>query len=470
MALGKYLDRLIYLFCAVFVVGHWLVFFKFGKITFLYGDWPKEQVFYTLLKDLVSGGTVPFHIEPALQGTNRFFGLPETVLSPQIFLLRFLDIGSFVMVNTIIMSLVGLLGLIAVKNTYRLNIAAFLMLFFLFEFNGYIVSHNAQGHSMWNGYFMLPFFVILLRNLTEQVGEPLKQTLWLSLCLFAMNLQGSFHLYIWCAILMALAAIFQKEFRPWAVLAIALSAGLSFFRLGTAAFALMDRSTTFYSGYPSVLTFLEALMQMQDSDYQTRPGFLGKVLGWWEYDYYIGIMGVVFLAVFAGFFYFRRQPRHPLSLPLAILTFLSFNSFYQIITLIPVPLSNSERVSARFIVVVLTFVMVFAAEEYSRFSRQRPMGRNFKLLACFAVAQTAVELAAHSRLWSLFRLEKDLTNELMPFKVLTLDDPVYIRVLQGTTTISAVCLVATVSGLIAYGRSARLKQLELKLDRLGSKS
>jgi hypothetical protein len=455
-------STIVYGALALFIIGHWLIFFKFGNMNFKYGDWPKEQVFYSLLKEWVSGVSLPLHFEPALQETNRFFGLPETVLSPQTLLIRFMSIGQFVMVNTIIMSFVGLWGLIKLRREYKIDLTSFTMLAILFEFSGYIVAHLGQGHSMWNGYYVLPFYVLYIRRLVEKPDQqPLRQSILLSFSILGISMQGTIHMFVWTYIFLALVALCHKPIRKWAVVTIGLSTLLCMFRLAPAALALHKRTATFYSGYPSVTTFMDALIRMEDSGFQARPGFLGKVLGWWEYDFYLGILGAAFIATFAGIYYFRSKIRHPLFLPLGIFAALSFNSYYQIITLIPVPLANSERVSARFMVIVFAFLVVFATEECSKYLREHRISTNLRLLLYFAIAQTAVELAAHSRLWSLVRLEKDLTNDLINFHVVQVGDSVYIWFLCVSWTISLialatgfVCLKPNINSKIAqfYGK------------------
>jgi hypothetical protein len=67
---------------------HWLLFFHSGNMSFNAHDWQKEYTYYSVLKEAIQTGAIPYHVTVAFHGTNRFLALPETNLSPQILLLR----------------------------------------------------------------------------------------------------------------------------------------------------------------------------------------------------------------------------------------------------------------------------------------------------------------------------------------------------------------------------------------------
>src|SRR5438132_234301 len=94
---------------ALFAIGivHWVYFFHFGQMTFQGQDWPKDGLYLHVLRQAILTGTMPFHISREFQDTHRFLALPETILSPQILLLRFLEPARFMLVNTILLYAVG---------------------------------------------------------------------------------------------------------------------------------------------------------------------------------------------------------------------------------------------------------------------------------------------------------------------------------------------------------------------------
>src|SRR4051794_28350158 len=65
---------------ALFAAGawQWCDFYRWGKVSLLYLDNPKEADYNAVLRDALTRGQVPFHYSKSHQGTDRFFGLPET--------------------------------------------------------------------------------------------------------------------------------------------------------------------------------------------------------------------------------------------------------------------------------------------------------------------------------------------------------------------------------------------------------
>ena len=173
---------------------HWLLFFKLGKLTFRAFDWGKEYIYYSLLKQWIETGRIPYHIDLAFHGTHRFLAIPEVNLSPQILLLPLVQVGTFVVINTILLYSIGFIGCLLIKQRYRLGIASFTLLFLIFNFNGHLIAHIGVGHSMWAGYFLLPFyFLYLLELIGDKPGRAPYKIALVSL----MSLGFIDHSYLW---------------------------------------------------------------------------------------------------------------------------------------------------------------------------------------------------------------------------------------------------------------------------------
>ena len=89
----------------LFAIGviHWAFFFRFGEMGFDRVDWPKEFNNYSVLRSAITEGAIPYFVSSS-QAPVRFLGNPESVLSPQIFLLSLMSVGKFVLVNTLIVN------------------------------------------------------------------------------------------------------------------------------------------------------------------------------------------------------------------------------------------------------------------------------------------------------------------------------------------------------------------------------
>lgn len=77
----------------------WAVFLDWGKIPFSVRDWTQEWGFDSILRQAVTLGLVPLHSSAATYVTDRFLAIPQTLMSPQILLLRLVDIGPFILLN-----------------------------------------------------------------------------------------------------------------------------------------------------------------------------------------------------------------------------------------------------------------------------------------------------------------------------------------------------------------------------------
>jgi hypothetical protein len=123
-----------------------------------------------------------------------------------------MNAGNFVLANTLIMYSVGFIGCLLIRNRYHLSLLPFVFLFLLFNFNGHITSHLSVGHSMWYGYFLLPlFFYFLLELLPPSAKIRVGTSIILAFVLFAIVLQGSFHIFVWCLIFLAILGFFNRH-------------------------------------------------------------------------------------------------------------------------------------------------------------------------------------------------------------------------------------------------------------------
>lgn len=408
------------LIAAMFLAGgvHWILFFDYGRIPFEGGDWPKEHLYYQVLQEAVQTGTVPYHVDQQIQTTHRFLALPEKVLSPQILLLRFLDVGQFVMANTLVMYAVGFWGCLVIRRRYGLSLVSFALLYVLFLFNGHITAHIAAGHSMWNGYFLMPFycyFVLRLCETTAGSGEAGRRIpLLLALVLFVMNLQGSFHMYVWCVLFLALLAVFNREYvRPVATVVV-FSVLLSLVRLLPAAITFWNSDRMFLTGYPTIGVLLAAFVSIQRVDADVAPALVGEV-GWWEYDLFIGAIGLA-AVLYLGIWLRWRAPEacrpslegtryRQLDWPMAVMSVLSLGAVYGAIAILPLPLVNSEANPSRFLIVPFLLLLTISCIRLDRVLTVRgalpaKTRSAFEWLILAGLIQTAFELATHSKTWA----------------------------------------------------------------------
>jgi hypothetical protein len=381
-------------------------------------DWPKELRYYALLQEATRTGVVPYYSSRPIQETRKFLAIPETVLSPQLLLLRWVSIDTFIFTNVLLLQAIATAGCLILQWRYRLSLAATVMAWLLLGFNGHITAHFAIGHSMWGGYFFLPFFFGLVLALVEGAVDR-RWSMAVGLVLAVMLLQGSYHIFVWCVLALLLLLVFQPQRRAVA-LALAWSAALGLCRLVPAAIILLGRrDREFQTGYGSAGDFLAALVVVRDVTFPRRgSGSMGG-LNWWEFDLYVGVMAAAWLLVFGTRRLLRPEYRVRLAVPVAIVAVLSLGSIYAPLNQLGVPLLAAERVSSRLLVMVVGFLAVAAAVESDRWAQRRL--RRWVLWTVALV--TAASLGIHSQTWSLARIaalspppahERELEIHLVP--------------------------------------------------------
>jgi hypothetical protein len=443
-------------------------FFNRGDLTLETEDWPKERIYFEVLADAMHERRIPYHVAlpeifvyrfpqlnnlapdrpPAPPVICRFLAMPETVLSPQVLLLAFVTVGPFVLVHNLVLYSLGFLGSLCLKKRYDLSLIPFGAFFVVFNFNGYITARLSVGHSMWSGYFLLPFFGLYILEWLERTGSwrpPLK----LALVLFGMLLQGSLHMVTWCWMFVGLIALCNGRLWKGALLALGASGMLSAFRLVPAAVAFWHLPRLpFSGGYPTLKDVLDGLIVIREPGYPWVGG-LFEANRWWEYDIYIGILGLAMLAYFGIYLRFDKDVRlhscrYPeLDLPLLILTLFSLSGFYAVFYHLPLPLFNSERVTCRFLIVPLVMVLMVASIRMQR--ALEIWGPNAKRTVFFvaAILMTGFSLLTHSDVWRIVRWEATKESHWgqgQAALAIQMADPVYTMSVHVSAAVSTVAL------------------------------
>lgn len=443
---------------ALFVLGLllWGIFYSWGNISLDFLDWAEVTgPRYALLKDAVTKGQLPLHAQnlTALRGvTDRYFSIADTPFSPQILLLRSMDITEYLFFDAALFYAIGFLGLVLIARKYRLAPLAFLLLFLLFNFNGYITAHMAVGHSIWTGYFLLPYFVLLVLDLLEREQAGWKWVLLVGIALVAILLQGFFHLYLWCLMFLALLGLFNPRLIRPIALAGVFAVLLALPRLLPPALNLAEITGEFLGGFPTVTDLFSSMVVLGDPNRAILPATNLYPLNWWEMDYFIGLLGFAFIAVF-GILAPIAHDRSPRSMAgqvflasLALTAFSLGQVFAYILRVMPVPPFTGERVTARMFGLVLVFLIVLAAIFFQReIERRRPASWLQALLIGIS-ALLFHDLYQHRQAWRVRYLD-GLVNIFpkVPFDpahhtIGNHPDPLYTGLLLGGLLVSLLAL------------------------------
>ena len=430
-------------------------------------DWPKEYRYYAALQQALQERRIPYFLSRPIQETRKLLGLPELTWSPQLVLLSRLSIARLVAVNTVLLYTAGFGGLLLLRRRLRLSAGPFALLFLLFAFNGHITAHLAIGHSMWVGYFLLPFFFWTLVELTEHGASP-TWPVRVALVLFLVLLQGSFHVFVWCVMfLLLLGASHPRRLRAVAP-ALAWTVALTACRIVPAAIALEGRrEQDFLSGYPSASVLVSGLVQIVPLSHPREGGRFGR-LDWWEYDAYLGWAGLVWLLGFGLLARLRQgrdRPHRDLDLPAALMALLSLGNLFYPINALGVPLLGSQRVSSRLLVLPLGLWLTLAALHTQQHLDRTRWRRLFQAALAATALATALGFVLHMHVWSVPAVEvawpplphpRDLTMGLLPIEqaVQTPRDAWYVAGVRVSAALSTIGLLAALAQLVRHRRRA----------------
>jgi hypothetical protein len=424
-------------------VAHWVLFLDFGRIGFDLHDWVQEGWRYAFLQEAVLTRQLPLHISSPFTPLERFIARPDTVLSPQVLLLGWLDLGPFVLANTLLLYSAGFVGLLLLRRRYKLAPVPFTTLFLLFNFNGHITAHIAVGHSMFAGYFLLSFFVLLLLQLVDDGQAGWKWVAGASLLLFVLFLQGAFHQFIWCLMFLFLLALFHPRYAAPLFKAILFSLLLSLPRALPPALEFAAGGMAFISGFPTLTDLLAGLVVLKHPSEALSGPY--SSLGWWELDHYVGLVGLAFLVLCGIYLTWKNgAAQRPLLSPSAALAILSVGSIFSLFHRLPLPLTDSERVTARFLILPLVFLAALGSLRLQAFlqARGKPAVHVY-LLSLGLLVLGGHDLFQHSRWWRLDNMGQlfPRTPVQLQVELIQRADPLYIASLVVGALLSLLALV-----------------------------
>lgn len=402
---GLYIFFLILLIVIILI--SWGVFLNWGNIPFDFHDWAEVNApRLAFLKDAITKGKLPLHMpdSSALRGvTDRYMALPDVILSPQVLLLRWLPVGTFILVNTWIQIGLGYWGLLKLKKRFSLSLLSFTWITLLFFLNGHMLSHYAIGHVTWGGTFLLSWFAELVFALID--GE--RGSLWeikMAFLLFFIFLQGSFHQFVWCVIFLGFLAISN-----WKMLLTILRSGiyavlLSAVRVIPPAMQMGAFDDDFLGGYRTPIQILKAFVKVISPADSLNQAKTGAVLGWWEFDIYTGIAGllIIFLSIIVWLMLRNYILGFPsLVCPIAVLSLFSIRNFYMLMRFFRIPLFSGERVSSRFLFLPFFFLLTAGVAALQQWLKGKPFRKKGNIVLTAALIPTVIELLLHLNTWKV---------------------------------------------------------------------
>jgi hypothetical protein len=432
------------------ILAFWAYFLNFGRFDFGVQDWIWEWRYARILRMALLTGQLPLHTQPPISyGVDRFLAVPDVPLGPQLVFLRFMDLGPAALATMLLMLVIGYVGCLALRRRYKLSPFSFTILVILILLNGFIVAHLGIGHTLFSGYFLLPFFLLLVLQLVD--GEEGRGWVgWMGLVLFGIELQGSTQIYAACMIFLSVLFLVFSGRRVKLLEAMVAGVVVNIYRIAPALISLSSYSNTPQPGYISLTELAEALLRIVPPSKASKL-VTGLPLGWWELDVFLGVLGLAFVIYFGIIrVWVREEETHrrpglpvPLGLSLLVLAVFSIGYIYWPINYIPLPLFNLVHVPSRFMILPLVFLSTLGARTLQAWLGTLKPRFGLQVVLIAGLIVFAHDLLQNARQWRVEHVFEafppaKLDTALM---IASRPDPVYVVVLAVSAAISALAII-----------------------------
>lgn len=425
----------LYLFGAIL----WLKFLNYGDIPTDRLDW--NDITYPRLEfiqEAIIEGKLPLHTAQPngmKEVSDRYLSVPDLILTPDVLFLRFVSIQSFVIFHLLILYSIGFLGLLRFRKRFKLSLTALVPLFFLYNFNGFIVSHLAVGHLTFSAYFLLVFFVELCFDALEVENLNVNWVRRLAKYQIVIFLSGGYHFFIWTLFFLSVFLLTIPKNKKYIFSGIIFSILVNSFRIFPAALLSNKLQLDFHTSFGTSDQLLRALTSL------VRP--LEMVIAKdvidvriWEINYFIGLFGLIFIGFF-GWIAFKDKiivRIHTFLWPSLIMVLFSLGSFYLPLFNSGLPIVSAERVVTRFLILPLVIFIFIAAIQFQSFLLELKYSR-FRSLLWIIILILISDLIQHLTWWQPSEIAQIVAPQQMAVSLTVLnhrDVPYYFLLMIGS--------------------------------------
>ncbi len=183
----------------------------------------------------------------------------------------------------------------------------------------------------------------------------------------------------------------------------------------------------------------------------------------WDFNFYVGIIGFVFIVYF-GLFIWLRDPfpkYRELIAPVFILMVLSIGSTYWIIRLTGIPLFASERAIMRMISVPIVWLFLIGAILFQTWWNEKRFETSQQLVALIVLGLLFTDLWNNMKVWRPAEIKQyfaPVTMNIAGNSVVNHADPQYFLVLSVGLVIT---LITAIFLIVMSWRETRLKRRTL---------
>jgi NADH:ubiquinone oxidoreductase subunit 6 (subunit J) len=136
-------------------------------------------------------------------------------------------------------------------------------------------------------------------------------------------------------------------------------------------------------------------------------------IGGWEIDYYLGLVGFVFMFYFGVIRnWMKEKDQRSLYLPMLAMIFLSMGNVYLPLFNSSIPFMDSQRAPTRFALIPIVFLLILAAVQFQPMLKEWGRDRwKEKIIVLFGLAFCGFDLYRHSISWRLSTFSTDVLEK-----------------------------------------------------------
>ena len=422
---------------------------------FTYSDWRYENYVYDVIKNSLENKIIPFHSKYGVgnaPNNDRFLGGLMYTISPQIIFSLFFESQSFFIINLLLMYTIGFIGCLLIKKYYKLGFNSFIILFIIYNFNGYFVEKISAYGPHILGYYFTPFIIFSALRISEMrklnnVNYYKWSILW-GLSLTAILLQGSLHLYVQFITFTLIWTVFNYRLWKLSFLALIISFLSGSIRILPAIFAYGGKANPHafvWGGYQSFTEIIQSF-------YILHSHLQDPVFHWWERSLYISYFGFIFIVVFSMWAYLKIGVTINFSifkkklsindfswikfkfdkyiyLTLFIIVCLSIR-FWKNFMIPPwIPLLNAESMTTRYMIIPLLFLLFISVINLQGFINKYSYKKLLIYIINFCSLFMTIFIFNHSRIWRMHKIqtEENWYHSLYSIPAFVMNDPYWIN-------------------------------------------
>jgi hypothetical protein len=286
---------------------------------------------------------------------------------------------------------------------------------------------------------MFPLYFELIFQLLDG-QQNWKWVAKLTVLSFYTILAGSQHHFTWMMLFAAFLALSYWRGFKWILAGIVFSGFASAIRLLPPVLEVGKFSYKFFAvpGYLNLFDFFTSMVSLHGPNH-VFEGWPYDI-GFWEFDYYLGLAGVILLLYFGVIRWAKDwksgKIHSALILPTAAL-FLFSQSYVYVYTLSRIPMLASERIASRMVSLPVTLILIVAAVYLNESLKAGNIP--LRVFTLFALAFLVNDLSIHSGMWNIVNISKNFVHIMLDFSgnsIINHPDPKYQLVLYAGAALS----------------------------------